>query len=87
MEQKFHFIAYVRNSEYPLSDCFKMVINIAGINAARKFFLLNGTYVCPDDLAPFITLRQLSRFKTFYNKPRHYDLFFLDVRSCKSASL
>ena len=87
MEKKFKFIAYVRNSVYPLSDCFKLVIDVAGANAARKFFIMNGTYICPDDLAPFISLRQLSRLKTFYNKPRHHDLFILDVRSYKSVSL
>ncbi len=87
MEKKFKFVVFVRNSAYPLSDCFKMVVNVANTNVARKFFIMNGTYVCPDDLAPFITLRQLSRFKAFYNKPRHYDEFILDVHSCKSVSL
>lgn len=85
MKTNFKFIAYVRNEEYPSSDCFKVIVNIDNPEIARNFFGMNGFYVCPDDLVPFLTPRQLSRFKTFYNKPRYFDLFVLDIKSYKSA--
>lgn len=86
MKSKFQFIVFVRNEQYPSSDSFKMIVNIDNPDSARTFFTMNGFYVCPEDLAPFITPRQLSRFKTFYNQPRYYDLFVLDIRSYKAGS-
>lgn len=84
MTKKFKFIAFVRNSEYPLSDSFKMVVHVKNLEMAQAFFAFNGCYVCPNDLAFFVSPRQLARLKTFYNKPRHFDLFSLDVISYKA---
>lgn len=85
MTSNFKFIVYVRNEEYPRCDSLKMVVNIDNLESARKFFTMNGLYVCPDDLSSFVTPRQLSRFKAFYNRPRHFDLFVLNISSYKSA--
>lgn len=85
MKSIFKFIVYVCNENCPSSDSFKLIINIYDLELARKFFAMQGFYVSPEDLAPFITARQLARLKTFYNKPRHYDLFILSIRSYKST--
>lgn len=81
MKSSYKFIVFIRNTEYPSSDFFKLVVTLDDLDLAREFFAFNGTYVYPGDLVPFITSRQLARFKAFYNKPRHYDLFVLTISS------
>lgn len=83
MKQIFKFIVFIRNTEYPSSDFFRVIVSVEGLDAARDFFSLQGCYVYPDVLSPFLSSRQLSRFKTFFNKPRHYDSFILTVHSYK----
>lgn len=87
MKQSFKFITFIRNSQYPSSDFFKVIVTIDDSELACKFFSMNGLYVCPEDLAPYVSPRQLARFKAFYNKPRHYDLFVLYVHSYKAVAL
>lgn len=77
INSNFKFITFVRNSEYPSSDNLKLIVTLDDPELARRFFVMNSMYVCPDDLVPFILPRQLARFKTFYNKPCHFDLLFL----------
>lgn len=84
MTKKFKFIAFVRNTEYPSSDSLRMVFSVDSFEKARYFFSFNGCFVYPGDLAPFVSPRQLARLKTFYNKPRHFDLFSLDIVSFKA---
>lgn len=83
MKQVFKFIVFIRSVDYPSSDFFRVIVNVVGLEAARNFFVMQGCYVCPDDLSPYLSPRQLSRFKTFYNKPRHNDALVFTVHSYK----